>query len=213
MNRAAAVVVLLLLAGATARVWLTGQYVSYVKAGLWPLLALSVVLVVLFATAKGHQPRVAWLLVVPSLALLMISPPSLGSYAANNAGTATRQSDEYPPLPDGDPVEVKVFDYASRAVFDDGRTLRNRRVKLLGFTSTENGRRLLVRMILTCCAADGRPVKIAMRNAEDLPDDTWVEVTGSYVEESVTDGVNGEKIPYIDVESMAETRQPERPYE
>ncbi|WP_231114381.1 hypothetical protein [Lentzea aerocolonigenes] len=68
-------------------------------------------------------------------------------------------------------------------------------------------------MILTCCAADGRPVKIAMKNAVELPDDTWVEVTGSYVDSTVADGVNGEKIPFLDVESMVEVSQPERPYE
>ena len=214
MNRAAAVIILLLLAGATVRVWVTGQYVSYVKAGLWPLLIVSVVLITLFAFTRGHEPRVAWLLLVPVLALLLISPQSLGSYAANNAGTVLKQSDEYPPLPDGDPVEVKVFDYASRAVFDGGRTLRDRRVRLLGFTSTgPNGERLLVRMILTCCAADGRPVKIALKNGAELPDDTWVEVVGSYVDEFATDGVNGEKIPFIDVESTVQVPRPERPYE
>ncbi|HEX8867867.1 MAG TPA: TIGR03943 family protein [Lentzea sp.] len=206
--------ILLLLAGATTRVLVTGQYVSYVKAGLWPLLAISAVLTALFAFTRGHQPRVGWLLVVPVLALLLIQPQSLGSYAASNAGTVLQQSDEYPPLPAGDPVEIKVFDYASRAVFDQGRTLEDRRVKLLGFTSTgPNGERLLVRMILTCCAADGRPVKIAMRNAPVLPDDTWVEVTGSYVDSATADGVNGEKIPFIDVESTTQVEQPERPYE
>lgn len=200
MNRAVAVVILLLLAAATARVWVTGQYVSYVKAGLWPLLAISVVLIALFATAKGHQPRVAWLLLVPVLALLLISPQSLGSYAASNAGTVLTQADEYPPLPDGDPVELKVFDYASRAVFDSGRTLHGRRVRLVGFTSTgPGGERLLVRMILTCCAADGRPVKIAMRHAEPLPDDTWVEVVGSYVDGVVEDDVNGARIPFVEM--------------
>ena len=214
MNRAAAILILLLLAAATTRVLVTGQYVSYVKAGLGPLLIISVVLVVLFAAAKGHQPGVAWLLVVPALVLLLISPQSLGSYAANNAGTVLKQSDEYPPLPEGDPVEVKVFDYASRAVFDEGRTLKDRRVKLVGFTATgPNGERLLVRMILTCCAADGRPVKIAMTNAGQLPDDTWIEVVGSYVDSDLIDAVNGEKIPFIDVESTTPVGQPERPYE
>jgi uncharacterized repeat protein (TIGR03943 family) len=214
VNRAATVLILLLLAGATAKTLVTGQYVSYVRAGLWPLLVISVVLLALLATARGHQPKVAWLLVLPALALLLISPQSLGSYAANNAGTVLKQADEYPPLPDGDPVEVKVFDYASRAVFDGGRTLEGRRVKLVGFTSTgPNGERLLVRMILTCCAADGRPVKIVMRNAEQFPDDTWVEVTGSYVDAAVADGVNGEKIPSVDVEDTVQIAQPERPYE
>ena len=56
-------------------------------------------------------------------------------------------------------------------------------------------------------------MKIALKNGAELPDDTWVEVVGSYVDEFATDGVNGEKIPFIDVESTVQVPRPERPYE
>ncbi|MFI9816090.1 TIGR03943 family putative permease subunit [Saccharothrix variisporea] len=214
MNRTASSAVLLLLGAAVVKVCVTGQYLRYVKAGLWPFLALSgVLLLVLALTNRHRQPKVAWLLTLPVLALLVVAPQPLGSYAAGNSGTALVRSDEYPPLPDGDPVKVTVLDYASRAVFDEGRSLRGRKVVLTGFTARgPNGENLLVRMILTCCAADGRPVKVVLDGPAPAPD-TWVEVVGTYREGSVVDGVNAERIPFLEVESVKTVPEPQRPYE
>ncbi|WP_245722876.1 hypothetical protein [Micromonospora matsumotoense] len=112
-----------------------------------------------------HEPRVAWLLILPAIGLLLLSPPALGSYAASQAGTAltTDQDYDYPPLPAGDPATTTVFDYASRALFDKGESIGNRRVQLTGFiTPGPDGQPILARMILSCCAADGRPVTLGM---------------------------------------------------
>ncbi|XVV01202.1 TIGR03943 family putative permease subunit [Actinosynnema sp. CA-248983] len=215
MNRTASCVVLLLLGAAVVKVCLTDQYLRYVKAGLWPFLLLSGVLVVVLAVTNRHrQPRVAWLLTLPVLALLLVAPQPLGSYAAGNSGTALVESDEYPPLPDGDPVKVTVLDYASRAVFDGGRSLAGRKVVLTGFIARgPNGENLLVRMILTCCAADGRPVKVVLDGQVPAEPDTWVEVVGTYRDGSVVDGVNGERIPFLAVDSVKTVPEPQRPYE
>ncbi|MFD6068260.1 MULTISPECIES: TIGR03943 family putative permease subunit [Amycolatopsis] len=215
MNRTAATVVLLLLGAAVVKVCLTGQYLRYVKEGLWPFLLASGLLVVVLAAANRHRhPKVAWLLPLPVLALLLVAPPPLGSYAAGNAGTALTRSDEYPALPDGDPVKVTVLDYASRAVFDEGRSLGARRVVLTGFTAAgPDGASLLVRMILTCCAADGRPVKVVLDGRVPSAPDTWIEVTGTFRPGSVVDAVNGERIPFLKVENVVPVAAPERPYE
>lgn len=215
MNRTASCVVLLLLGAAVVKVCLTDRYLRYVKAGLWPFLLLSGVVVLALAVANRHrQPRVAWLLVLPVVALVVVAPQPLGSYAAGNSGTALVESDEYPPLPAGDPVRVTVLDYASRAVFDEGRSLGGRRVVLTGFVAGgPGGETLLVRMILTCCAADGRPVKVVLDGVVPAEPDTWVEVVGTYRERSVVDAVNGERIPFLRVESVQVVPEPQRPYE
>ncbi|KFZ81060.1 membrane protein [Amycolatopsis sp. MJM2582] len=215
MNRTAATIVLLLLGAAVLKVCLTGQYLRYVKEGLWPfLLASGLLVLVLAATNRHRHPKVGWLLPLPVLALLLVAPQPLGSYAAGNAGMALTRSDEYPPLPDGDPVKVTVLDYASRAVFDEGRSLGTRRVVLTGFTATgADGASLLVRMILTCCAADGRPVKVVLDGRVPSEPDTWIEVTGTFRPGSVVDEVNGERIPFLKVESATPVPAPERPYE
>ncbi|RKR87680.1 putative repeat protein (TIGR03943 family) [Micromonospora pisi] len=168
---------------------------------------------------KGHhEPRVGWLLILPVLGLLLVAPPALGSYAADQAGTAlgSQPLSDYPPLPDGDPVKLPVLDYASRAIFDKGASLGDRRVQLTGFVATgANGEPILARMILSCCAADGRPIKLGLAGEAPtgLAPDTWVEVVGRYSDKLGRDPVNDAEIPYLDVESWRQVEAPKQPYE
>lgn len=242
MNRQAQAVVLLLLGGAVVRASLTDLYLRYVKEGLRPFLVAAGLLLVVAAVMTlwyelrpalrraglddaadhghgHHEPRIGWLLILPALGLLLVAPPALGSYAAGQAGTALsarQQPSDYPPLPDGDPAQVGVLDYASRALFDRGASLGGRRVRLTGFVTTgPDGRPLLARMVLSCCAADGRPVKLGLTGAapDGLADDTWIEVTGRYSDRIARDPVNDAEIPYLDVESWRQVPTPKRPYE
>ncbi len=168
---------------------------------------------------KHHEPRVGWLLILPVLGLLLVAPPALGSYAAGQAGTvlvAQNPDTAFPPLPPGDPAPIGLLDYASRAAFDDGKTLAGRTVSLTGFiTPGADGAPMLARMVLSCCAADGRPIKIGL--AGDVPDsvpaDTWVTAVGTYVARRDKDAVNGAVVPYLQVATWQETAQPKDPYE
>ncbi|HZN16886.1 MAG TPA: TIGR03943 family protein [Micromonosporaceae bacterium] len=165
-----------------------------------------------------REPRVAWLLILPVLGLLLVAPPALGSYAAGQAGTAlgSQQVSDFPPLPGGDPAKISVLDYASRAVFDKGLSIGSRRVQLTGFVLTgPEGEPYLARMILSCCAADARPIKIGMTGnvPAGLPADTWVEVVGTYTARTISDTVNGETIPFLTVAEWREVPPPKRQYE
>jgi uncharacterized membrane protein YcgQ (UPF0703/DUF1980 family) len=70
-------------------------------------------------------------------------------------------------------------------------------------------------MILTCCAADARPVKVGLTGQvpTDLKADTWLEVTGRYTAKSVKDQINGETIPYLDVVDLQQVTAPNEQYE
>ncbi|MFI6265063.1 TIGR03943 family putative permease subunit [Micromonospora sp. NPDC051006] len=165
-----------------------------------------------------HEPRVAWLLILPVVGLLMVVPPALGSYAAGQAGTALTSEEEYeyPPLPAGDPARTSLLDYAARALWDKGESIDGRRVQLTGFiTPGPEGQPILARMILSCCAADGRPVKLGMTGdaPTGLANDTWVQVIGRYSDRRGRDPINDEEIPYIEVESWREVPAPADPYE
>lgn len=168
---------------------------------------------------KGHhEPRVGWLLIAPVLGLLLVAPPALGSYAAGQSGTAlsSQQASDYPPLPEGDPARISVLDYASRAIFDKGASLQGRTVQLSGFIMAGPGSEpVLARMILSCCAADGRPIKVGLTgNAPvDLPVDSWIEVVGGYTDQTMADPVNGADIPYLRVESWRPVQAPKQQYE
>lgn len=165
-----------------------------------------------------HGPRVGWLLLLPVLGLLLVAPPALGSYAAGQSGTAlgNAQTSDFPPLPAGDPASISILDYASRAVFDRGLSIGERRVKLTGFMLTApDGEQYLARMMLSCCAADARPIKVGLAGAAPagLAPDTWVEVVGTYTDQTATDSVNGEMIPYLEVAEWHEIPVPKQQYE
>lgn len=249
MNRQAQAVLLFLVGGAVVKAGVTDLHLRYVKAGLRPFLIAAGALLVVAAAATlwqelrrpagadrpaetdassgcatghghgQHGPRVGWLLLLPVLGLLLVSPPALGSYAAAQSGTALSDDQaalEYPPLPDGDPVSISVLDYASRAIFDRGVSLGQRRVRLTGFVAAgPDGAPMLVRIILSCCAADGRPIKVGLDGdaPTGLAPDTWIEAVGVYTDRTATDPVNGERIPFLRVQSWREVPAPKRPYE
>ncbi|MEV6967194.1 TIGR03943 family protein [Hamadaea sp. NPDC051192] len=243
MNRQAQSVIMLLLGGAVLKISLGDLYLRYVKEGLRPFLILSGVLLVAAAVMTlwheyrseaaeqdesedhdhGHAhahggPLVGWLIIAPVLGLLLVAPPAMGAYAAGQSGTAlsTAAESDYPPLPPGDVVPITVLDYASRAVFDKGVSLGDRKVKLVGFlvTSTD-GRQVLGRMILSCCAADARPIKVAFagQGPTGMADDAWVEIVGTYTDRTMRDAVNDEIIPFIAVTSWRPVDPPKQQYE
>ncbi len=166
-----------------------------------------------------HEPRVGWLLILPVLGLLLVSPPALGSYAAGQAGSvlaAENADSDYPPLPPGDPAPVTVLDYASRAAFDQGRSLTGRNLQLTGFvTLGADGKPMLARIILSCCAADGRPIKVGLigNTPNTVPSDTWVQVIGTYTPQVGKDPVNDAVVPYLDVRSWQQITPPKQQYE
>lgn len=165
----------------------------------------------------GHGgPRVAWLLLAPVFGLLLVAPPALGSYAAGRAGSALVAKSDFAPLPAGDPVRLTMLDYASRAVFDRGTSLGQRRVELTGFAMRgPEGTWLLARMMVSCCAADARPVKVALAGQlpDGLADEQWLRVTGVYTGRQVKDTVNGETIPFIEVGEITLIAAPAEQYE
>jgi uncharacterized repeat protein (TIGR03943 family) len=235
VNRQAQAVILLLFGGAIVKAGLTDLSLRYVKEGLRPFLVAAGLVLVAAAIATlfyelrrpatagddhghHHEPRVGWLLILPVLGLLLVAPPALGSYAAERSGSvlsAQSQSD-YPPLPPGDPAPVSLLDYASRAVFDEGKSLGGRTLRLVGFvTQGADGQPMLTRMVLSCCAADGRPIKVGLIGdaPAGLAPDSWVRVDGVYTARTGTDEINEAKVPYLDVRSWEQIAPPRNQYE
>lgn len=161
----------------------------------------------------AHAPAVAWLLVLPVLAIFLVAPPALGAYSASR-GTSTVAKPEYgyPPLPSGDPVTVTLTTYAERAVWDQ-RSLAGRTVRMRGFvTARPGGGYYLTRITISCCAADSRPVKISVQGAEaSFPPDTWIELTGRLAPGIERTG--SEIVPRVQAVSVREIPAPRQPYE
>jgi uncharacterized repeat protein (TIGR03943 family) len=241
VNRQAQAAVLFLTGAALLHAGFTNLYLRYVKAGLQPLLLLSGAVLIAAALATvwyewrnrkndsaddhghgdehGHvhrEPRVSWLLVLPLLALILVAPPALGSYSAMRTGTALQQPYGYDSLPAAGPLRLTVVDYASRAVYDHGRHIDGRQIKVTGFVALDRtGNPYLVRMALNCCAADAQPVKIALTGKIPpvLQPDKWLEVTGTYTAKRTKDPVNNGPIPYFQVTAATPVPTPQDPYD
>lgn len=238
MSRLAQGVILLLLGGSVLRATVGGDqiYLRYVKESLQPfligagaLLCLTAVMTIVYELRRvrpdddhdhghgHHEPRVGWMLLAPVLGLLLVAPPALGAFAANQSGSAQLQdANLYPPLPDGDPAQISVLDYATRAIFDKGESMRGRTVRLTGFMSRgPGGRQVLTRIMLSCCAADGRPLKIGMEGnvPVGVADDQWVEIIGRYSATTEKDPINQGDIPHIEVVDWRPVDPPRNQYE
>ncbi|WP_314410016.1 TIGR03943 family putative permease subunit [Streptomyces sp. DSM 40484] len=235
MNRQAQAAVLFLTGGAILHTGLTDLYLRYVKTGLRPLLLAAGVVLIAAATATvwyerraqrtdahaevhpHREPRIAWLMALPLLALVLVAPPALGSYSAMRTGTALqKQPWGFADLPAGDTVRLSLVDYAGRAAYDHGRSLDNRRITTAGFLAVgSDGTPYLVRMALSCCAADAQPVKIGLTGHTPtvLRPDTWLEVTGTYTTKQTKDPVNEGIIPFLKVTEAKPTKAPRDPYD
>jgi putative membrane protein len=244
VNREAQAVVLFLVGGSLLRASATDLYLRYVKAGLRPLLLVAGIVLIVAAISTvwyelrrrrpatrddqperahdpghGHahrEPRISWLLLLPLFALLLVAPPALDSYSAMRAGTALQAPWGFPTLPASDPVQLSVVDYAGRAVYDHGRSLGDRPIRVTGFVSFDgDGTPYLIRMLLNCCAADAQPVKIGLTGQlpPDLRPDTWLDVIGTYTNKQTKDPVNDGAIPFIDVRQARPVPTPPDPYE
>lgn len=166
----------------------------------------------------GHDhengPRVAWLLVLPVLAILLVAPPALGSFSAARASGAVPEpvSSDFESLPPGDPVDVPLYDYAGRAVWGAGRTLEGRQVALTGFvTPGRGGGWFVTRMSLSCCAADANATKVEVRGAAAPPTDAWVRVTGTWSPSEPSPG--GLEVPALRAQDVSPVPQPRNSYE
>ncbi|AQS68577.1 TIGR03943 family putative permease subunit [Streptomyces pactum] len=172
------------------------------------------------ADAHGHShgpagPRVAWLLTLPALALLLFPPPALGSYSAEReaAQRAAQGVGTFPALPSGDPVELTLAEFGSRAVYDSGRSLTGRTIRLTGFvTHGDDGTWYVTRLQVSCCAADATVTKAEARGADAPPVDTWVTVTGTWHPQGAL-GSDAAWPPVLDVTDVRRVEQPANPYE
>jgi uncharacterized repeat protein (TIGR03943 family) len=163
----------------------------------------------------AHGPRVAWLLTLPALALLLFPPPALGSYSAEReaAQRAAQGVGTFPALPDGDPLDLTLGEFGSRAVYDSGRSLRGRAVRLTGFVTRDaDGTWYVTRLLVSCCAADASAAKAEVRGADAPPVDTWVTVTGTWHPEGAL-GSDAAWPPVLDATSVRQVPQPGNPYE
>lgn len=231
MTRATQSFLLSITGAVLIRIAVGDAYLNYVNGWMrWPLIACGVLLLVLafadLVPTKGaehddepeaaHVPRAAWLLFVPSMVIFLIAPPALGAHFAERAQSTTvpEQAADAPvvaPLPDTDPAPVVLDELILRAAYDDGVTLRDRRLELTGFVSRDKtGNWYVTQFGINCCAADATVTRVLATGAGAPPDDQWVKVVATHVEGT---GAGGATLPEVVIEDMEFIEAPRNQYE
>jgi uncharacterized repeat protein (TIGR03943 family) len=166
--------------------------------------------------AHGHSgaSRAGWLVLAPVVAILVIAPPALGAFSASRVpATVAKPAVDisFPALVGRDPVPLSLIDFATRALWDNGRTLTGRKVALTGFVlRDQTGGFVIARLVITCCAADARPIDVGVESGAPAPPaDTWVTVTGTYAGAGGSDGT----LPLLTSTGVAVIRAPTNPYD
>lgn len=227
MKREVQNVLLLLLGGALLQIALNGDYVRYVKPSLQPYLVISASFMVVLAVAAivrdvrrggpghdhadgshAHSSRPYWMLLVPAALILFVAPPALGvSSVSDRVVTAdSLEKTAFPPLPDGDAPEVPILDVVQRAARDNTGSLDDREITVTGFVvPNDDGSTDLARVLVICCAADARSIRIHL----DRPiDGEWLRVRGTVAPSSPETG----NIPTMTVTGVEHIPTPENTY-
>ncbi len=237
MSRETQNTVLLLLGISIVMITASGAFTRYVKPGLLPWLAASAVLLIALAIvaiigdirrggarlddhghAHTHRAGIVWLLVVPVLVLIFVTPPALRpSAAAPSVSSVSNDvlNKAFPPLPPGIAPDVSLPEVLMRAAHDTTGSLTNRSVTVTGFVLNEAQGVDLGRIVIICCAADAQLARIHVRGpaagtAAGLPDNTWLRVEGQVM--PVAREHNSGDVPTLQATGVVRIDAPANPY-
>jgi uncharacterized repeat protein (TIGR03943 family) len=211
------------------RLALEGTFRRYVRPGMGPWLTVAGALlallgvIVLWRNRRGHDDhsahehgseRVAWLLLAPVLALLLIAPGPLGAYSLGRTGSAVTVRSGggvFARLdPQAEPHQMSLLEFDQRAFEGtQGASFNGATVRVIGFVGPTKAEGFVVaRYSIACCAADalaatalvtGWPGPVPAR-------DSWVEVEGRF---EPGDEVN----PRLVAAAVTAIPTPDEPYE
>lgn len=214
---------LLLFGGSLIRLSSGDALLRYVRPYARPLVLVAGAAMVILAIVRLVQAhrvgqadrsavRTGWLLLAPVIAVLLIAPPALGAF------TVRREPPSPPPKPDSQfaaltgssPHHVGLFEFSARVVWDSARTVTDQDVVLTGFVGQQlpDGF-VLARLVITCCAADARPVVVHVHTSTHPAVDQWVQITGRY---AGLDAANRD-VPIVAAIEVNPIPSPSNPYD
>ena len=212
-----------------ARLSIQGTFRRYVRPGMGLWLAVAGVLlallgvIVLWRHRRGDDDHsdhehggkwVAWLLLAPVLALLLIAPKALGAYSLGHTGSAVKVRSGggvFAPLDrQAGPHEMSMLEFDQRAFEGtQGASFNGMTVRLVGFVAPADGEGFLVaRYSIACCAADAlaATAQVVGWDGPIPARDRWVEVEGTFEP-------GGEVNPRLVTTSVTPIPVPDDPYE
>jgi len=164
----------------------------------------------------AHIPAIAWLLVLPALALFLVAPRGLGAFAADRSSASKPSTRAHAGLavldPGAPPRQMLMSDFVDRAWNDDGASLNGAVARLTGLVAPakDGDGFVLLRFHISCCAADAVPAGVHVTG--------WtgpVPATDSWVTADVRFRAGQPSVVYPPVEALHVTAiaAPGQPYE
>ncbi|MFN2488638.1 MAG: TIGR03943 family protein [Actinomycetota bacterium] len=229
MNRAgfARMLVLALWSGFFAWLLVSGEVYRYIGPKTRWVVVFGAVMLGLAAIAQARSLRrtsegvslsptelIALAAFMAPMAIIVLVPrPSLGSEAASRKSTGlVGAASSFVPVPQGDgEISFPEIQYASESQEYAAAVglFEGYEIRLTGFVTHPDGGRegtfALTRFATFCCAADAVPYSVTVDpGGEDYPDDSWLTVSGSLMNE-------GDEF-VLQVERITETQEPDNPY-
>ncbi|GAA1692974.1 hypothetical protein GCM10009765_47930 [Fodinicola feengrottensis] len=219
----------LLVGAMLIKLFITDAYARYVRVGMgWWLLVAGILLVALGLASvvrvlrpatltvhdddHNHSLRIGWLLLAPVVALLLVTPPSLGSFGVdrNAAVSVTSGGRTFSTLPAGPPVTMTLLEYGERVADQHGASFGSVSVRLTGFVvdAGDSAGFRIARYQIACCAADAVASVVRVTGAPgDRPArDQWVTIVGGFQR-------SADDMPQIAVTGVTPISAPPDPYE
>jgi uncharacterized repeat protein (TIGR03943 family) len=222
----------LLVGALLVRLAVGGAYARYVRVGMGPWLLVAGILLAALGAAgvvralvrprsagaepaggdHEHREHAGWLLLAPVVALLMVTPPALGSFGVDRSTVVAVGSGgrTFAALPAGATVPMTLLEFNQRAADHGGASFGPTPVRLTGFvarTADGDGFRL-ARYQIQCCAADAVAAVVRVVGAAGAPParDGWLTVTGTFEP-------SADPVPRLRASSLAAVPAPDDPYE
>ncbi len=237
MSRETENTLLLLVGISIVMITVTGAFTRYVKPGLLPWLAASAALLIVLGLAAiigdirrgrprehdehadGHSHRtgIVWLLLLPILVLIFVTPPALRPSAASVTTVSNDVGKQaFPPLPPGRAPELSLPEVLMREAQDTSGALTNRTITVTGFVLNEAQGVDLGRIVIICCAADAQLARIHLRGpaaaqAAGLPDNTWLRVEGVVI--PAARQPHSATVPALQATTVTRINAPPNPYD
>jgi uncharacterized repeat protein (TIGR03943 family) len=137
----------------------------------------------------------------------------------NTATDTTKDGQEvrtmdFPPLPGGTNPGLPLKEFVLRALYDPTGSVTKHSVTVTGFIAPagENftGGYSIAQLIISCCAADARAIRVHVDGPPPFPQNTWVKAVVTAYPGSGT--LANEYVPTASAASIVKTSQPDDPY-
>lgn len=192
-------------------------WLSVVAAALFLLLGFASAYRLLATERAAHQHGISWFTLavtaVPLILGTLIPSRPLGADAVGTDFNMNALASGEATTFTVNPLDRNVLDWLRLFnMSDDITSFNGQEAEIIGFVYRDDtfadDQFLIARFTISCCVADALAVGLPIAWAEDIPNDTWVRVMGTF---QVGD-FRGERKPILQPRSLEIIDQPEHPY-